>query len=91
MDLGKARALLASDFRFLKVILSVVVFSEIYWIPYLIFKGIEIITEYKHFDDVSWIYVEILYYLNSAVNFFIYASRDKDFYNAYKLLLSCRL
>lgn len=79
-----------SNFRFLKRILSIVMFSLACWIPYLILQLIELIWK-QEYISVAWMCIALLFYLNSAVNFFIYASRDKEFYNAYKLTLSCRL
>lgn len=85
----KPRLMLASDFKFLKLILSVVMFSEAYWIPYIIIYGIVLDRKLENIAEY-WRCLGALFYLNSAVNFFIYAARDKDLYNGYKRLLSLR-
>lgn len=83
---GSNAAMLKTDYKFLKVIFIVVGFTEACWIPFLAVLAVNISGESRYSPTVM-VYMGLAFYLNSALNFFIYAVRDKAFCNAYKSLL----
>lgn len=78
----------SSDLNFIKVMLSVVGVSTFCWMPLGTISIVNMCV-HTHYGTLAARYLSTLIYVNSAVNFFIYAAKDKKFRCAYKKLL-CR-
>lgn len=76
----------ASDIRLLKMMLSVAGFCTISWVPVGLLTIINLFVQTSHGNEY-YIYLMNLLYINSGVNVFIYAAKDKKFRSAYKKLL----
>lgn len=89
IQLGSTAAKKPADYKFLKMILPVALISEFCWAPYVTLQALAILGWPQYMRAAS-LYIGIAFYLNAAVNFFVYAARNRDFLNTYKSLLSMK-